>query len=101
VTPSFTWLIVVVLGLVVWALYFVNGSIAYVAKRSWRGRTIQAICVLGSIAIFVAQVTLLDHFVPSWGAGNRFGAFILIEVGGALVLLFYALLGARKRAFKP
>jgi hypothetical protein len=101
VTPSSTWLIVVVLGLVVWVLYFVHGSIAYVVKGSVRGRVIQAICISGSIAIFVAQIALLDHFVPSWGDGMGLGGFILIEVGGALVLLFYGLLRARKRALKP
>jgi hypothetical protein len=54
--------------------------------------------VLGSVGIFVLQVNLMERLTPGDAYGNYFFSFILIECGGALIVLFYTLLRERSKS---
>ncbi|MGB6130698.1 MAG: hypothetical protein WBG54_02875 [Acidobacteriaceae bacterium] len=53
---------------------------------------------LGAIGIFILQVDIMDRWAPGDAQGIYFRAFVLIEVGGGLIVGFYALFRERKGA---
>lgn len=92
--------LVAVLGLVVWAFYYLNARCAYRLPRSWKKATAQFSLVIGSVAVFALQVHVLERWTPEDAYGSFFTAFVVVESGGALAVLFYTLFRERTRASK-
>jgi surface polysaccharide O-acyltransferase-like enzyme len=94
---SLSRVLVPLLGLLVWLLYYLNGRCAY-GPKSTKKTAIQLSLVLGAACIFVAQVHLMNRLAPNDAHGSYFAAFVFIECGGALGVLFYTLLRERARS---
>ena len=87
--------LVPLLGLVVWASYYLNARCAYRLPTGGRKVATQLALVLGSIVIGFLQVSLMEHLTPEDAYGSYFFYFVLIECGGALVVLFSTLFRER------
>jgi hypothetical protein len=56
--------------------------------------------VFGSAGIVVLQVKLMGRLTPGDAYGSYFFNFVLIECGGALLVLFYTLFRERAKTKK-
>jgi hypothetical protein len=89
-------LLVPILGLLVWGIYYLNGRLAFKPQTAKMIAT-RLSWTVGSVFIFMAQMNVMVRFAPSDAYGSYFAGFILIESGGALVVLFSTLLYGRVR----
>ncbi len=85
------------LALVVWFLSYLDGRFAYRLPRGAKKFAFQISTVLGAVGIFALQVNLMERLSPGDAYGGYFFGFILIECGGAMVVLFSTLLRERAR----
>jgi hypothetical protein len=92
--------LVPLLGLAVWVFFYLNARCAFRLQRGGRKTVFQLLLVLGSGAIFVLQVNMMERLTSGDAYGNYFFGFVLIECGGALVVLFTTLLRERTRSMK-
>jgi hypothetical protein len=90
--------LVLLLGLGVWALYYLDGQFAYRMPRGAKRTASQLTCVVGSAGIFALQVQLMEHLAPNDAHGSFFFGLIFIEAGGAIVVLFTTLLREKIRS---
>ena len=88
-------ILTVILCFAVWVLAYFDAWYAYRLPRSYRRLAIQLSLVLGASVTFVMQINLMNHLSPADAQGDRFFAFVLIECGGALIILFSTLLKER------
>jgi hypothetical protein len=88
------------LVLVVWLLLYLNARCAYRMPKGWRRSITQPLLVFAGAGIFILQVNLLDRFAPADARGLHFFVFVLIECGGALILMFSALFHERAKSRK-
>jgi len=90
--------LVPLLGLVVWFLIHLEARLAYRLPRGPKRFALQISTVLAAAGTFALQVELMERFSPTDAYGGYFFDFILIECGGALVVLFSTLLRERSRS---
>lgn len=89
-----------ILGLIVWALFYLNARFAYRFPRGGKRTASMLSVVSGYIGIFVLQVNIISHLAPVDAHGLYFHVFILTEAGGGLVVLFSTLFWERSRSRK-
>jgi hypothetical protein len=92
--------LILTLCLIVWSLLYLDARWAYRLARSAKRASLQLSSVLVAIVIFVLQINLMERLAPSDAYGSRFFAFILIECGGGMVVLFSTLFRERARCRK-
>jgi hypothetical protein len=92
--------LVPLLGLVIWFLIHLDARLAYRLPRGAKRFALQISTVLGAAGTFALQLELMERFSPTDAQGGYFFGFILIECGGALVVLFSTLLRERSRSMK-
>ena len=97
-TIALSRVLVPLLGLVVWAFYYLNARYAYRLPRGGKRAASQLSLVFGAVVIFVLQVNLMERSSPRDAHGSYFFCFILFECGGGLVILFYTLIRERARS---
>jgi hypothetical protein len=88
------------LCLIVWSLLYLDARWAYKLARGVKRISLQLSSVLVAIGIFVLQINLMERLAPSDACGSHFFAFILIECGGGIVVLFCTLFRERARCRK-
>lgn len=89
--------LVPLLCLVVWAFFYLHARCAYRLPKGGKRTTSMLALVFGAVGIFALQVSLMG--IPAPGSdGKGFFLFVLIEVGGGLVLGFYTLLRERSKS---
>ena len=88
-------ILVPVLGLAVWLFYYLDARFAYRMPRGMKRVGAQLSLVLGSVGIFILQVALMKRLAPDDAHGAYFRGLVLIEGGGALVVLFTTLFRER------
>lgn len=93
-------ILVPVLGTLVWGAFYLRAKLAYARLSGWKKYASQIGLVLGAVGVFVLQVELMDRLAPTDARGIYFHAFIFIEVGGGLILGFYALYRESVRSAK-
>jgi energy-coupling factor transporter transmembrane protein EcfT len=99
-TIALSRVLVPLLGSMVWWLYYLNGRAAYRLAKSPKKTARQLSFVLGSAFIFMLQVNIMQTLTPSDAHGSYFFRFILLECGGAIVILFAAMLRERTKIKK-
>ena len=92
--------LVPLLGLVVWAFFYLNARCAYRLPRGGKRAALQLSLVFGSVGIFVLQVNLMERLTAGDAYGGYFFGFVLIECSGALVVLFSTLFRERTKSMK-
>ena len=94
--------LVSLLCLVVWSFFYLHARCAYRLPRGGKRTTSQLALVFGAVGIFALQVRLMGRPAPG-NDGREFFLFVLIEVGGGLVLGFYTLLreSSKSKAMVP
>jgi len=90
--------LILLIGLVVWALYYLDARLAYRMPRGPKRTVSQVSCVVGSVGAFALQVQLMEHFAPNDAQGSFFFGFILVEAGGAMAVLFATLVREKHRS---
>jgi hypothetical protein len=99
-TVGLSRVLVPLLGLVVWALFYLNAWCVYRLPRGGKRAASQLSLVFGSVGIFVLQVNLMERLTPGDAYGDYFFWFVLFECGGALVVLFSTLFRERAKSMK-
>ena len=56
--------------------------------------------VVGAVVAFVLQIQGMVRLSPGDSHGNYFAAFVMVECGGALAVLFVTLFRERARSLK-
>jgi hypothetical protein len=92
--------LVPLLGLIVWGIIYLHARYAYKLQRGGKKFAIQFSLLLGTAALVVLQVNLMERLTPEDAYGNYFFWFILIECGGGLMVLFTTLIRGRAKKRK-
>ena len=93
-------ILVLFLGLLIWALYYLNARYTYRLHAGSTETATQLVLLLGSVCIFVLQVSLMCRLVPGGAHRASFKALVLVEVGGAFVVGLGTLLWERAKHVK-
>ncbi len=93
-------ILVTLLGLAVWFFYYQEARLAYRHPRGTKKSALQLSFVFGSVGVVILQIKLMERLTPMDARGSYFLGFILIECGGALVVLFSTLLRERAKSIK-
>jgi ascorbate-specific PTS system EIIC-type component UlaA len=88
------------LGLVVWALFYLNARCAYALPKGGKRAALQLSLVFGSVVIFILQLNLMERLTPGDAYGDYFFWFVFFECGGALVVLLSTLFRERAKSMK-
>ena len=93
-------ILVLILGLLVWCCFYLDGWLAYRLPRGSR-RTLSQLAAVGVGACLVfTQIQIMEHLAPLDAQGNFFFGFVIIEFGGGIAVLFWTLLRGRRKAMK-
>jgi hypothetical protein len=87
--------------LVVWGLSFQNARCAYRLQKGWKKAMTQLSLLFGAVAVCALQVYWISCFMLEDDFGQYLPKFIIVEWGGALVVLFYTLLRERSKSRMP
>lgn len=93
-------ILLLLLGLIIWALYYLNARCTYRLPMGGSKTAMQLSLLLGSVAIFVLQASLMSRLVPGDAYGSDLKSLVLIEAGGAFVVGFGTLLWERAKHLK-
>ena len=93
-------IIFLVFGLLIWAMYYLNARYTYRLQVGPGKTKTQLVLLLGSVGIFVLQVSLLGRLVPGSVFGDKLKGLVLIDAGGALVVGLSTLLWERARSMR-
>ena len=85
------WVLIPLLGLVVWGFFYLRARWAYRLPRGWRKDVSQISLVFGAVGIFVLQVNLMNRLAPGDAHGSYFHYFIVVESGGPSFDVLHAL----------
>lgn len=99
-TVALSRVLVPLLGLLVWFFYYQEARLAYRCPRGRKKAAFQLSLVFGSVGVVFLQINLMERLTPGDAYGSYFFGFILIECGGALVVLFSTLIRERARSMK-
>lgn len=93
-------LLFLLLGLIIWALYYLNARYTYRLHMGPGKTKTQFGLLLSSVGIFILQVKLLGYLVPGSAYRAKLKGLVLIEAGGALAVGLCTLLWERARSTK-
>ena len=96
----FSRILVLFLGLIIWALYYLNARCTYSLPMGGSKTVTQLALLFGSVGIFVLQASLMGRLVPGDAFARYLKGLVLIEAAGALVVGFGTLLWERARHLK-
>jgi hypothetical protein len=91
-------ILVPLLGILVWTFFYLNAVCAYRLARGTRRTASMLALVFGSMGILFLQVTLMEHLSPGDAHSHYFDGLVMVEWGGALVVLFSTLLREKARS---
>jgi hypothetical protein len=91
-------IVVPMLGILVWACYYLNARCAYRLRRSTKKLIYQFVLAVAPIFIGVLQVRIMTRFSPDDAYGSYFAGFIFLESGGTVIVLFSTLFRERARS---
>jgi hypothetical protein len=91
-------LLIGLIGVVVWTLVYLHARCAYRMPRTTKKTMYQLSLVFGAVFLVILQVNLMEHLTPQDAYGPHFFVFVLIECGGAIIILFTMLSLEKARA---